>query len=328
MRFNRIPALASIAAVLTAFSAPLLAADAKPAPLVVIVPFTQGGPTDNVARPVAEAMGHALGRPVVVKNIVGAGGTVGTLQAARAKADGNTVLLTNISQAAAPALYAKLPYDPARDFEPIGLVADVPMVLLGKNGLKAGSFEALHQYIDSHPRKLVLGHAGKGSASHLCGLLLSYSLKTGFSERAYPGTDQAVSELVTEGNVDLLCDQVSNALELVKGRSVKAFGVSTPARVDVLPDVPTFAEQGLQGVDLVVWHGLYAPKGTPQARLDALSAALRSALQDPHLKKDMAALGARLAAPDKAAARTLRLRQAADAGRWQEVVQGGRVPGR
>lgn len=323
----------SISACLLALTATLaapalMAAEAKPAPLVMIVPFTQNGPTDNVARPVAEAMGRVLGRNVVIKNIVGGGGTVGARQAARARADGDTLMLTNLSQAAAPALYAQPGYDPVKDFEPIGLVADVPMVLLGKSGLKADSFDGLRQYLDKGSRKLVLGNAGKGSASHLCGLLLSHSLIKEFDQRAYPGTEQAVADLVTEGNIDLLCDQVSNVLVPVKAKSVKVYGVTAAARLDVLPDVRTLAEQGLKGFELLAWHGLYAPKGTPQATLDRLGDALRTALQDPKLKKDLLAIGARVAESDKATAKALRTRLESDVSRWQEVVRAERAPPR
>lgn len=320
---------ACLLALTAAFAAPaLMAAETRPAPLVLIVPFTQNGPTDNVARPVAEAMGRALGRSVVIKNIVGGGGSVGAQQAARATADGETLLLTNLSQAAAPALNARLGYDPVKDFEPIGLVADVPMVLLGKSTLKADSFDGLRQLLDKPSRRLVLGTAGKGSASHLCGLLLGHSMKMEFGERVYPGTEQAVADLVTEGNIDLLCDQVSNVLTQVQGRNVKVYGVTSANRLDVLPAVPTLAEQGLGGFELLAWHGLYAPRGTPQASLDRLAGALRTALDDPRLKKALAAIGARVPSADKASAKALRTRLESEMTRWQQVVSGERAPPR
>lgn len=294
--------------------------EAKQKPLTLIVPFSQGGPTDNLARPVAKAMSHALGLHVVVKNIVGAGGTLGALQAAKAKPDGSTLLFANVGHAVAPSLFPKLKYDPVKDFEPIGLVADVPMVLVGRRTLKAGTFEELRELIQKQARKLILGHAGNGSASHLCGLMLMRALKRDFEPRSYPGTADAMADLVTEGNIDLLCDQTTSALDEIQGKTVRAYGVTAASRLEKLANVPTLAEAGLPGFELMVWHGMYAPKGTPQPVLEKLTAALRTALQDAELQKELSALGARPVSLDKVDAQALRLHLEAEIKRWQKIV--------
>lgn len=317
-----IPRLLLLAALVA--TAPALAADkpnkpAKPKTITIVVPFTHGGPTDEIAQILAETMGNALKQKVVEKNIVGAGGTLGAEQVAKAKPDGTTLLLTNIGHATSASLYRKLRYDPVKSFEPIGLVADVPMTLVAKPKLPAENFKELLAYIQGNPGKVTYGHAGIGSASHLCGLLFMSAIKTNFATVPYNGTAEAMADLVA-GRFDLMCDQTSNTLEPIKAGKIKVFGVTSKSRLPNLP-APTLIEDGLPGFELIVWHGLYAPKGTPKPVIDKLAAALQQALQDPKLKAKFAEVGAAPAVQDKARPQALRARLTAEVDKWKPIIK-------
>lgn len=312
--------LAALAAVPAAAADATANRPAKQKTVTLIVPFTHGGPTDALAQPLAQAMTRALGQTVIEKNVAGAGGTLGAEQVAKAKPDGNTLLLSNIGHATSSALYRRLRYDPVNDFAPIGLVADVPMTLLGRPRLPAADFKELLSYIHTRPGKVTYGHAGIGSASHLCGLLFMKAVKTDFATVAYPGARESLADLLS-GQFDLSCDQTTNTLAAIREDRVKSFAVTTKARLRSLPEVPTLAESGLQGFELTVWHGLYAPKGTPQAVLDKLSAALRTALQDPELVAKFAESGVHPAAADQARPEALRARLLAERKKWTAVIK-------
>ncbi len=314
-------AVSSVLAIVLSVLALSASAEASKAPpLTLVVPFTQGGPTDALARPLASAMSRALNRHVVVKNIVGAGGTVGEREVARAKADGSTLLFTNVSHAVAPLFYPKLKYDPAADFEPVGLVADVPMVLVGRKGLKADNLAALLSKPKIQARKPVYGHAGVGSASYLCGTLIMKAAKHEFTPRAYAGSAEAMADLVTEGNIDLLCDQATAALDDIGRGTVKAYAVTGPSRLTKLPGVPTFGEAGIVDMDFSVMHGVFAPKGTPPQVLEALATAVRTALQDTQVRESFAAMGAQVAERDAISAAALKKRIEGERNRWERLV--------
>ena len=262
--------------------------DAYPAKAItIIVPFTAGGPTDRVARDLAEALRKPLGGgTIVIDNADGAGSTIGMAKAARAKPDGYTLLLNHIGVATAPILYRKLSFDVLKDFEYLGIINDVPMTLIGKPGLPPNNFKELATWIGANKEKVNLANAGIGSASHLCGLLLQNTLKVPMTPVPYKGAAPAIADLMG-GQVDLLCDQTTNTTGQIEAKKVKAYAVTTKQRLTTpsLKDLPTLDESGLKSFEVTIWHGLYAPKGTPAAVLKKINDALKVALKDPEFIK-------------------------------------------
>ena len=266
-------------------------------PISIVVPFAAGGPTDRVARDLAEAMRKQIpGSNFVVENVNGAGGTIGATKVAKASPDGHTLLLFHIGMAATPALYRKLQYKPLEDFEYLGLVNEVPMTLIGKPQLPANTYRDFENYIKANAGKLNIAHAGLGSASHLCGLMWQSAInaKEAMTTIPFAGTAPAMNALVG-GQVDLMCDQTTNTTGQIESGRVKAFAVTTAkplSKHKLLKDYPTLQEMGLKGFDLTIWHGLYAPKGTPPIILTQLNTAMKAALKDPDFIKKQDALGA------------------------------------
>ena len=262
-------------------------------PVTIVVPFTAGGPTDKVARDLGDVLRKQLGQTVIIENVGGAGGTLGAAKVAKSTPDGYTVLLHHIGMATSPALYRKLPYDTLGDFEYVGLVNEVPMTLIGRANLPATSFADLRKWIDANKGKINLANAGLGAASHLCGLLFQQSLGVDMTTVPYKGTAPAMTDLLG-GQVDLMCDQTTNTSGQIESGKVKAFAVTTTRRLasPALAKLPTLDESGLKGFNVMIWHGLYAPKGTPKPVLDKLNTALRAALKDPEFIKREEALGA------------------------------------
>ena len=288
--------------VLAAAAATLFAANAQTfpgtKPITFVVPFAAGGPTDRVARDLAEAMRKAMGNGAnfVVENVNGAGGTIGATKVAKAAPDGHTLLLHHIGMASAPSLYRKLQYKPLEDFEYLGMINEVPMTLIGKPQLQANTYRDLENYIRANAGKLNIAHAGLGSASHLCGLMWQSAInaKEAMTTIPFGGTAPAMNALVG-GQVDMLCDQTTNTTGQIEAGRVKAFAVTTakPLKSNkLLKDLPTLQEMGLKGFDLTIWHGLYAPKGTPPAALAQINTALKLALKDPEFIKKQEGLGA------------------------------------
>jgi len=262
--------------------------------VTIVVPFAAGGPTDRVARDLAEALRKPLGASsIVIDNAAGAGSTIGNAKVARAKPDGYTLLLTHVGMATTPVLYRKLSYDYKSDFEYLGMVNDVPMTLIGKPDLPANNFQELRQWIDKSGGKVNLGNAGIGSASHLCGLLFQSALKAEMTTVPYKGTAPAIADLIG-GQIDLLCDQTTNTTGQIEAKKVKAYGVASLQRLTTpaLKDIPTLDEQGLKSFQVTIWHGLYAPKGTPPAVTKKINDALKAALKDPEFIKKQEGLGA------------------------------------
>jgi len=266
-------------------------------PITIIVPFAPGGPTDRVARDLAEAMRKPLGGAnIVIENSAGAGGTIGVAKAAKAPADGHTLLLHHIGMASSVSLYRKLPYNTLNDFEYLGIVNDVPMTLIGKPQLPANTYRDFENYIKANAGKLNIAHAGLGSASHLCGLMWQAAInsKDAMTTIPFGGTAPAMTSLIG-GQVDVMCDQTTNTTSQIEAGRVKAFAVTTAKSLSnnkLLKDYPSLQEMGLKGFNLTIWHGLYAPKGTPPAVLAQLNAALKAALKDPDFIKKEEGLGA------------------------------------
>ena len=289
-------------------------------PVSIVVPFAAGGPTDTVARAIGQAMEKSLGGTVIVENKAGAGGTIGVADVARAPADGYKILVHHIGMATAPALYRKLPFDPLKDLEFIGLINDVPMTLLVRTTLPVNSMTELIAYTKQNKDKMTLANAGIGAASHLCGLLFQQAIETDLTTVPYKGTAPAITDLIG-GQVDILCDQTTNTTEQIKGGKVKALALTAPKRLESLKDVPTSAEAGLPGFELSIWHGMYAPKGTPKPVIDKLVAALQAALKDPGLNKRFADLGATTVAVERQNPDALGRFLKAEIDKWSPIIK-------
>jgi tripartite-type tricarboxylate transporter receptor subunit TctC len=320
--------LASLGAAMVSLQTPAAAQAAWPEkPITMVVPYSAGGPTDVVARMLAIPMGKSLGQTVVVENTVGAGGTIAPARVAKAKPDGYTILIHHMGMATAPALYKKLPYDPLKDFEYIGQVMDVPMTLLSRKDFPANNFKELLAYVKANKDKVSLANAGIGAVSQLCGLLFASQIGVDLTTVPYKGAGPALNDLMG-GQVDLLCDQTTQTAPVIKdGNRVKVFGVTTPKRLASMPDIPTLDEQGLKGFDVRVWHGIYAPKGTPAAATAKLNAALRAALQDEVVKQRLADLSSEIVPMDKVTPEALRSHLAAETAKWGKVIRAAGIQG-
>jgi tripartite-type tricarboxylate transporter receptor subunit TctC len=288
--------LASFAIAAT-FAMGAYAQDFPTKPISFIVPFAAGGPTDTVARQLAEAMRKHLGNAnIVVENAAGAGGTIGATRAARAQPDGHTLLVWHIGMASTAGLYRRLQFNALEDFEYLGMINDVPMTLVGKPQLPANTYRDFESYIRANAGKLNLAHAGLGSASHLCGLMWQSAIAAGQAMTTIPfgGTAPAMNALIG-GQVDVMCDQTTNTTSQIEAGRIKAFAVTTARPLSdhpVLKHYPSLQEMGLRGFNLTIWHGLYAPKGTPAAVTKKLNDALQAALKDPDFIQKQKALGA------------------------------------
>jgi tripartite-type tricarboxylate transporter receptor subunit TctC len=259
----------------------------------MVVPFAAGGPTDKVAREIALAMGKTLKQQVIVDNSPGAGGTIAAKKVMNAPKDGYTVLIHHIGMSTAPALYKNLGYDPMTDFEHLGQVADVPMIMVANKDLPAKNLTELLAYIKANGTKVAYANAGIGSASHLCGLLFMSTIQMDMTTVPYKGTAPALTDLLG-GQVQLMCDQTTNLAGQLKAGAVKSYGATTMQRIAAFKDIPTLNEQGLKNFEVNVWHGVYAPKGTPKDATDKLSAALQAGINDAGYKAKMAELGANI----------------------------------
>jgi tripartite-type tricarboxylate transporter receptor subunit TctC len=278
------------------------------------------GPADVIARILANGMSKVLNQQFVVENTVGAGGTIGTAKVASSPPDGYSLLLMHISHAANVAFYPNLRYDPVKDFEPIGLVAESPMAIVARKDFPANNFKEFITYLSANNDKMTHGFAGIGSASHLCSLLFFHAINTTVNGAPYKGTAPALNDLLG-GHLDFMCDQTINVLQPAKSGLVKAFAATTPQRLKVAPDLPTIAESGLPDFQMVVWYAMYAPKGTPKPVIDKLSAALRKALQDPEVQERLAQSGAETVPPERARPDVLRDHLKVEIDRWVPIIR-------
>ncbi len=267
------------------------AADLPDHTIDFVVPFAAGGPTDTVARALAQAMSASLnGQGIVVENKGGAGGTIGTSFVARAQPDGYTLLLMHVGFSTAPGLYKNPGYDPYTSFEPIGLVVDVPMTVLARSDFPPNTLQELATYVKQNASKITLANAGIGAASNLCGTMLTSALGVNLLTVPYKGTAPAMNDLLGK-QVDMLCDQTTNTTQQINAKTVKAYAVTSLTRVPTLPDLPTMDESGYKGFQVGIWHGLWAPKGTPKPIVDKLVKALQAGLADPKFQANMKQLG-------------------------------------
>jgi tripartite-type tricarboxylate transporter receptor subunit TctC len=313
-------ALAALAAVSVGITATVQAQAYPDKPISLVVPFAAGGPTDVVARMIAIPMGKALGQTVLVENAAGAGGTIGANKVAKAAPNGYTIFLHHMGMATATALYKKLPYDPLNDFEYIGQVVDVPMTLLARKDFPAKDFPELLAYLKANASKVSMANAGLGAVSHLCGLLFQSQIGIDLNTIPYKGTGPAMNDLLG-GQVDLLCDQTTQTVPMIKEGRVKAYGATSLTRLAALPNLPTLNEQGLKGFEVKVWHGMYAPKGTPAPVLEKINAAMRTAMKDPQVVQRLADLSSDVPSDDKMTPAALKTHLTAEINKWGPVIK-------
>jgi len=304
----------------TLIAAAAFAQDYPTGPVTVIVPFSAGGPTDTVTRLVAEPMSKTLGQQVIVQNVGGAGGTLGATQAAGATADGYTLLLHHIGMSTAPSLYPDLAYDPQTDFAPIGLVTSVPMTIIARKDFEPNTLQELIDYVKANADTVTYANAGIGAASHLCGMLFMSAIGTEVVTVPYQGTGPAMTDLIG-GQVDFMCDQTTNTTVQILGGEVKAYAVTSPERLANLPDLPTTAEAGLPDLQLGIWHGLYAPAGTPPEVLAKLNEALKVAVADPTVAERFGELGTTPAAPEEVTPEALAKLLADQIALWKPLIE-------
>lgn len=313
--------LRPLAAIAFSVAAGIVSAQTYPArPVTMVVPFTAGGPTDTVARSLGQAMTKPLGQTIVVENIGGAGGTVGATRVKNAAPDGYTVLLHHIGMSTAPALYRKLAYNPLTDFEMIGLIVDVPMTMIARSDFPAKDFREFVSYVKANKAKLNLANAGLGAASHLCGLMFQSAIEADVTTVPFKGTADAMNALLGK-QVDFLCDQTTNTTGQIKAGSVKAYAVTSAKRVPTLPELPTMQEAGLKGFEVGIWHGVYAPKGTPRAAVDKLVAAMQEASKDADFRRRMSELGATVYPVDQIAPAILASHLKSEIEKWGPIIK-------
>jgi tripartite-type tricarboxylate transporter receptor subunit TctC len=313
----------------SAFAATVALSDAALAqypnkPVNMVVPYAAGGPTDTVARVMGIAMAKPLGQTIIVENKPSAGGILGPEYVKNQKPDGYTILIHHIGMATTPALYRQLRFKPLEDFEPIGLINDVPMTVIARGNFPAKDFKEFLAHIKANKDKVTYANAGIGAASHLCGMLFMSAIQTDVLTVPYKGTAPAMNDLLG-GQVDFMCDQTTNTTNQIKSGKVKAYGVTSKKRVPSLPDIPTLDEQGLKGFEVGIWHGFYAPKGTPKPAIDKLVTALQEALKDDTVKKRFADLGAEPVPLDRANPAALSAHLKAELAKWAPIIKAAGV---
>ena len=289
--------------------------------ITIVVPFAAGGPTDTVARLIGQSMGKALGQVMIVENTGGAGGTIGVEKVAKSsKPDGYTLLLMHIGISTAPTLYRKLRFDPQKDLEPIGLITDVPMTIIANKDFPPKTMQELITYVKANKDKVTYANAGVGAASHLCGMLLMTAMQTDVTTVPYKGTAPAMTDILG-GQVNFMCDQTTNTTPQIKGGKVKAYAVTTKQRLKTMPDVPTVEESGLKGFEVTVWHGIWAPHGTPKPIIDKLAKALQAALRDPAIVARFAELGTEPVPQDQATPAALAAHLKSEIAKWAPIIK-------
>lgn len=295
-------------------------------PINLLVPAAAGGPTDTVARLIAESMTKTLGQTVVVENIGGAGGTIGMARVAKAAPDGYSLAIWHIAQSTAPALYDNLRYDVVEDFDHIGRITDVPMTLVSKTALSTNTVGEILQWMKSQNAKATYGHAGTGSASHLCALLLMNQLGIQMTGVPFRGTGPAMNDLIG-GQFDVMCDQTTGTTNQIKNGKIKGYAVTTLTKVSSLPDLPTLDQSGMKGFEVSAWHAMWAPKGLPKEATDKLVTALQVALKDPKVVERFASLGTEPVAPAQATPAALKSQLASEVTKWRTVIKAAGVKG-
>lgn len=299
---------------------PAFAQDFPHRPITMVVPFSAGGPGDVIGRLLGTSMSATLKQTVIIENVVGAGGTLGTNRVAKAPPDGYTLLLMHVGQATAPALYAKLPFDPIGDFAPIGLVTDVPMILVARANFPAKDLKELVAYVRAQGDKVTYGNVGLGSASHLCGLMFMSAIDTKLTAVYYKGGGPALNDIIA-GHIDVYCDPATGPTPYIQAGTIPGFAITSKKRVSTLPNLPTSAEAGVPAFDVTTWYGLYAPRNTPKPIVDALVEALQKALKDRALVNRFAELSMSPAEPERATPAALNAFLRSETDKWSRIIK-------
>jgi tripartite-type tricarboxylate transporter receptor subunit TctC len=300
--------------------APAAAQDYPTKPITIVVPAAAGGPTDTISRVTAQAMSKHLGQQLLIENIGGAGGTIGITRAVRAAPDGYTLLIYHVGLASTHTLYRQLPYNTRTAFAPVGLITDAPMTIIARSDFQPNTLTDFVSYIKGRNTKTTMGNAGVGSASHLCGMLFMSETKIEFTTVPYRGTGPVMNDLIGK-QIDTSCDQATNTTGPILGKTIKAYAVTTKTRLKSLPDVPTADEAGMKGFELSVWHGLWAPKGTPSAIVQKLSTALKAALKEPDVIKRFNDISTEPVADNRATPEAAERTLLTEIDRWAPIIK-------
>jgi tripartite-type tricarboxylate transporter receptor subunit TctC len=289
-------------------------------PITLVVPFAAGGPTDTIARIMAERMRGPLGQTVIVENVTGAAGSIGVGRVARAAPDGYTLGIGHWSTHVVNGAIYSLPYHVLDDFEPISQIASNPQLVVSKLGVPAASMTELIAWAKANQDKLAVGTAGAGSASHVSGVYFQNTLGARFQFVPYRGTAPAMQDLVA-GQIDLMFDQAANSLPQVRNGKIRAYAVTAKSRIASAPDIPTVDEAGLPGLYIAVWHGLWAPKGTPRDIITKLNAAVRESLADPAVRKRLVELGQDIPTAEQQTPQALAAWHKAEIDKWWPIIK-------
>jgi tripartite-type tricarboxylate transporter receptor subunit TctC len=311
---------AIIAVALAMISSTALAQSYPSRPITLLVPFAAGGPTDTVARVTAQSMSKLIGQPIIIENALGAGGTIAATRASRAEPDGYTVLIHHIGMATAATLYRKLAYDTKTAFAPIGLVTNAPMTVIGRPDLPPNTLAELVAYIKTNGDKMTFGNAGLGAASHLCGMLFMRAVDKQILAVPYKGNGPVMNDILAK-QIDLTCDQTTNTTGPIAAKLVKSYAITTKSRLASMPDLPTADEAGLKDFEVAAWHGLYAPKGTPDDIVRKLSRTLQEALRDPDLVKRFNDINTEPVSQDEATPEALKVKLISEVDRWAPIIR-------
>jgi tripartite-type tricarboxylate transporter receptor subunit TctC len=300
---------------------PVMAEDAYPSrPITVISPYAPGGASDFLARTLAEAMRARLHQPVIVQNVPGAGGAVGSVQAAKAKPDGYTLLLNHVGLSTIPSLYKKLAFDPLASFEFIGLFAEAPMIMLSRKDFAPKTFAELVAYAKANKEKLTFASSGMGSATHLCAMLFQEAIGTPLTLVQYKGAGPAILD-IRSGQVDVICDLPTTTSGAIRSGELRAFVLTAPKRMASLPDVPTSVEVGMPSLDISTWFGLYAPVGTPKPIIETLSKALRDIVVDKAVAQQLEKIETEIFPVDQATPEALRAKLTSQINLWRPIIE-------
>ena len=299
---------------------PMLAQEYPARPITLLVPFAAGGATDTVARVTAQSMSKLLGQPIIVENALGAGGTIAATRASRAEPDGYTLLIHHIGISTAATLYRNLAYDTKTAFAPIGIVTYAPMTIIGRPDLAPNDLRELITYIKANGDNMTFGNAGLGAASHLCGMLFMIAVDKQIQAIPYKGNAPVMNDLMAK-QIDMTCDQTTNTTQPILAKLVKSYAITTKTRLASLPNLPTADEAGLKGFEVSAWHGIYAPKGTPDAVIQKLSKALQAALKDPDLVKRFADINTDPVSQEEATPKALKTLLDSEVDRWAPIIK-------
>jgi tripartite-type tricarboxylate transporter receptor subunit TctC len=311
---------AIIAVALAMISSTALGQSYPSRPITLLVPFAAGGPTDTVARVTAQSMSKLVGQPIIIENALGAGGTIAATRASRAEPDGYTVLIHHIGMATAATLYRKLAYDTKTAFAPIGLVTNAPMTVIGRPDLPPNTLAELVAYIKTNGDKMTFGNAGLGAASHLCGMLFMRAVDKQILAVPYKGNGPVMNDILAK-QIDLTCDQTTNTTGPIAAKLVKSYAITTKSRLASMPDLPTADEAGSKDFEVAAWHGLYAPKGTPDDIVRKLSRTLQEALRDPELVKRFNDINTEPVQQDEATPEALKVKLISEVDRWAPIIR-------